>query len=179
MKLSTVEGSLESYMRAHNEMQIKVHQQKHVSTFAFSHLHPLRTSDLPEVLATRVSSLLTRAPLSPLAWRGKSVPCIHICPCSSASNKPSVHEQMRDVESRLQLAEFGKSANENGVVSDASSPEVAQKVSLVSSELRLPPACQHIINDHFESAQPGLRHYGCNRAVCLFCCRAVACMRLL
>ena len=80
MKLSTMEGSLESYMRAHNEMQIKVHQQKHVSTFAFPHLHPRRTSDLSAVPATRVSSLLTGAPLSPLWWHGVINQChAHTC----------------------------------------------------------------------------------------------------
>ena len=37
---------------------------------------------------------------------------------------------MRVVESRLQLAELGSKANENGVVSDVASPEIAHKVHM-------------------------------------------------
>jgi hypothetical protein len=58
--------------------------------------------------------------------------------------------QMRDVESRLQLAELGSKANENGVASDVASPEMAHKVLVLPFEqqlLALHTLCRHSVPD--------------------------------
>jgi hypothetical protein len=126
MKLSTMEGSLESYMRAHNEMQIKVHPRTCITTCASTaNVKPVSNAGLSHVMPTGGSPTVTLV----VAWHGSMEPCTPTCPARLLI-KLSVLEQMRDVESRLQLAEFGKSANENGDVLDASSPEVAQKVRM-------------------------------------------------